>query len=88
MIHCSNRFIHLQIEHESDSNEYIIEIQNILKPGVYVLGLFLRAEDVIQDWLNTAVKLEIAEGNPYAFPDTQQIQGVVLPQFTMSVVRP
>jgi lipopolysaccharide transport system ATP-binding protein len=81
VVHCSNRFIGFDIEYVSDSDEYVFEIQNILKPGEYYLTLFLRTQDVIQDWLTDALKFEVEDGNPYGYYDTSQINGMILPEF-------
>lgn len=81
LIHCSNRFIGRSLRHDSDTDEYEVEIANILKPGIYSITLFLRCNEVIQDWLGSAARFEIQDGNPYNFEDTRQIQGVVLPEF-------
>jgi hypothetical protein len=75
------------IEHVSDEDEYLFEIENILKPDVYSLVLFLRSNEVIQDWLTGIVKFEIEDGNPYNFYDTKQIQGLVLPDFRISSLK-
>ena len=40
LIHCSNRFINKQFKHTSDETEYLFEIENILKPGLYYLTFF------------------------------------------------
>jgi lipopolysaccharide transport system ATP-binding protein len=87
IIHCSNRFINKTFEHFSDMDEYMFEIQNIMKPDIYYLTLFLRSKDVIQDWLSNVVKIEIEDGNPYNFPNTKQIQGAILPLFDITSMR-
>lgn len=87
IVHCSNRYLNQHFDHDCDENEYLFEIDNVLKPGDYSLVLFLRDKDVVQDWLIDAVKLEIEDGNPYGFPDTAQIKGVILPDFNISLVR-
>jgi hypothetical protein len=87
IIHCSNRYLNLHFEHASDEAEYLFEIENILRPGVYSLVFFLRSNEVIQDWLSNAVMLEIEDGNPYGFHDTRQIQGIILPEFNISLLR-
>ncbi len=87
IVHCSNRYLNLHLEHTSDEDEYLFEIENILKPGVYSLVFFLRIKDVIHDWLSGIAKLEIEDGNPYGFHDTGQIQGVILPDFRISLLR-
>ena len=79
--HCSNRFIQADFNHENDADKYYFEMDNQLKPGTYSLILFLRSNDVIQDFLIHRVSVEIADGNPYGYNDTSQIQGMVLPMF-------
>jgi lipopolysaccharide transport system ATP-binding protein len=79
--HCSNRFINVNLEHKSDDDKYYFEVENDLKPGIYNLVMFLRSNDVSQDFLINRVSVEIAEGNPYGYNDTQQIQGATLPEF-------
>jgi len=87
VVHLSNRYLDLNIEHVSDDTEYLFQFENIIKPDVYSLTLFLRTSGVIQDWLSNIVRIEIADGNPYGFHDTKQIQGVVLPEFMITVIR-
>lgn len=84
VLHVSNRFINANFTHEQDGSIYHFEIENNLKPGVYNLVLFLRSKDEIQDFLINRVSIEVADGNPYGFNDTAQIQGMVLPRFTIT----
>jgi lipopolysaccharide transport system ATP-binding protein len=84
IIHVSNRFINKQFNHNDDSAIYHVEIENNLKPGYYIMILFLRTADEIQDFLINQVSLEIGEGNPYGYNDTEQIQGNILPEFNIS----
>jgi lipopolysaccharide transport system ATP-binding protein len=84
VIHLSNRFKNIQFSHSTDECVYEFEVDNNLKPGVYNLILFLRSRDEIQDFLINRVSFEVSDGNPYGFNDTQQIQGLVLPQFSIS----
>ena len=85
LIHISNRFINKHFDWgNGDFNEFKFSIENNLKAGFYYLQLFLRANDVIQDWLSEKVMIEIEDGNPYGFNDSSQIQGVILPQFTIN----
>ncbi|MCC6503468.1 MAG: ABC transporter ATP-binding protein [Deltaproteobacteria bacterium] len=84
MIHCSNRFLNKLIEHTTDADEYLFEIENNLRPGIYFLTLFLKTKDKIQDWLLNVVMFEIGEGNPYNFTDTTQIRGAIFPAFNVS----
>ena len=86
IIHLSNRFIHKHTNHSGDTSEYTFQIENNLKPGLYKVTLFLRAEDQIQDFLTDVLLLEILDGNPYQFNDTQSIQGSTLPDFSFSAL--
>ncbi|ACF14967.1 ABC transporter-related protein [Chloroherpeton thalassium ATCC 35110] len=83
LIHCSNRFINVYIEHDSDVHEYVFDIQNFLKPSKYYITLFLRAEDIIQDWLPDVCSFEVEDGNPYGYNATKNIKGCVLPAFNI-----
>jgi lipopolysaccharide transport system ATP-binding protein len=85
IIHISNRFLNKKIDHSDDSVIYRVEIENNLKPGYYMMILFLRTQDVIQDFIINQVSFEVADGNPYGFNDTEQIQGNVLPVFDISI---
>jgi lipopolysaccharide transport system ATP-binding protein len=82
--HISNRFIHKNFTHYNDDNTYEFSIENNLKPGFYNLILFLRTADQIQDFLINRVGIEIMDGNPYQYNDTAQIQGSVLPMFSIT----
>lgn len=88
IIHCSNRYLQKTFDHSSDDSEYLVEIDNILKPGTYFLTLFLRSNEVIQDWIVNAVRIDIEDGNPYGFHDTGQIKGVILPHFDITETGP
>jgi lipopolysaccharide transport system ATP-binding protein len=81
--HLSNRFINVDMEHHNDDDKYYFEIENNLKPGFYSMILFLRSDDVSQDFLINRFSIEIGEGNPYGYNDITQIQGVVLPKFNI-----
>lgn len=84
IIHCSNRFLGEELVHDSDSNEYYFEINNILRPARYQMTLFLRTgDDQIQDWLTDSVRIIIEGDNPYSFPDTSLIQGSILPKYSI-----
>ncbi len=84
IVHCTNRFINKNFEHMNDTASYRFEIENNLRPGHYSLVLFLRAEDTIQDVLNSQIGFEIADGNPYGFNDSSQIQGATMPSFSIT----
>jgi lipopolysaccharide transport system ATP-binding protein len=85
IIHISNRFINKKFDHSDDEVIYQVEIDNNLKPAYYMMVLFLRTGDDIQDFLINQVSFEIGEGNPYGFNDTEQIQGNILPRFDISI---
>lgn len=87
LIHCSNRFINKHFSYTSDQSEYLFEIDNILKPGIYYLTCFLRSNNEIQDWITNAIKIKIEDGNPYNYMDTKQIQGAILPQFDITSLK-
>jgi len=84
LIHSCNRFTNTFFDHTDDHVQYTFEIDNILKPGHYILSFFIRTNDVIQDWLQNAAVLEILDGNPYGYADTGQIQGMIFPNFRIS----
>jgi lipopolysaccharide transport system ATP-binding protein len=85
VIHVTNRFLNKYFNHASDHDEYHFEVENNLRPGTYYMNLYLKTNDVIQDWLKDVVKFEITEGNPYGYKDTSKIQGMVFPQFDIGV---
>ncbi|MDQ3392686.1 MAG: ABC transporter ATP-binding protein [Bacteroidota bacterium] len=85
VVHVTNRFINKYFSHNSDQDEYRFEVQNNLRPGTYYMNLFLKSNDVIQDWLKDIVKFDIKDGNPYGYKDTSKIQGIVFPQFDIGV---
>ena len=85
LIHLSNRFIHQELNHEDDQSRYRFEVENNLKPGLYRLTLFLRTQDIVQDYLTDVIQFEIADGNPYGYSDTNSIQGITLPDFNITV---
>lgn len=82
--HVSNRFINKNFTHCTDDSVYEFNLDNNLKPGFYNLILFLRTADQIQDFLINRVGVEILDGNPYLYNDTNQIQGSVLPNFKIT----
>lgn len=84
--HFSNRFIHKFFDHQQDEDEYHFEIENNLKPGTYYFNLYLSSASHLQDWLKDVVKIEIADGNPYKYNNTNLIKGVVLPKFDIKLV--
>jgi len=82
LVHLSNIFLkQADITHdESASYQFTVDSLNF-KPGRYSMGLFVRANEEIQDWLEGAAVIQIEEGNIYGFENSQMIQGLVQPQF-------
>ena len=83
LMHLSNRFIHQHYIHNDDNDIYEVEVEHNLKPGYYMLFLFLGTGNTIQDFMHSQIGFEIGEGNPYNFADIDQIQGNILPNFSI-----
>lgn len=83
VMHLSNIFLHhINVTH-NDNTVYRFKINRVnLKPGRYIINLFIRANEEIQDWLEYSAAIEIQEGNIYGFENSQMIQGLVQPQYT------
>ena len=86
IVHCANKFLGKNFSHTDDKLEYHFEIENNLKPGYYYMTLFLRSRDIIQDWIEDQIILEIQGSNPYGYHSNGLIQGNVLPGFNISQV--
>jgi lipopolysaccharide transport system ATP-binding protein len=87
LIHMSNRFLNTYMDHDDDNFKYIFETQNILRPGKYSITLFLRAADVIQDYLIETIEMEIPDFNPYGYSDSSAIFGSIFPSFSIQKVQ-
>lgn len=85
ILHLSNKFVGTNINHDDDSAVYHFRAENNMRPGVYRITLFLRSSDEVQDYLIDVAQVEIADGNPYNYPDSSKIQGVVFPMFEVTV---
>jgi lipopolysaccharide transport system ATP-binding protein len=84
VIHISNKYISANFDrHENDRIKYNFEIENNLKQGKYNLVLFLRANDIIQDWISDFAFFEVPEGNRYGYHKSSEIQGIIQPVFTV-----
>ena len=83
LLHVSNRFIHKPISFSHPRKTVRVKLQNNLKGGVYALELFLRVNDVIHDWLKEHIYLEILEGNPYGYGQSDLIYGQFIGSFEM-----
>lgn len=82
LYHISNRFLNQEIElKESATLEF--SIQHQLKPGKYHLCLYLKVDDIEQQWLENVASIEITGGAPYGFLDRSQIQSDLVPEFTI-----
>ncbi|NER80287.1 MAG: ABC transporter ATP-binding protein [Leptolyngbya sp. SIO1D8] len=86
IVHCANKFLGKNFSHTDDQLEYHFEIENNLKPGYYYMTLFLRSKDVIQDWIEDQIILEVQGNNPYGYHSNGLIQGNVLPGFNINQV--
>lgn len=79
--HASTEFISRSLSHTDDNVVYKVRIDNQLRPGNYRMSLFLKTAAKYQDWLLEDIGFEVADGNPYGFPASNQIQGQVFPAF-------
>ena len=86
LIHISNRFINLKFDYNEKENIYEFEIENCLNSGIYNITFFLRANNIIQDWLQSVVSFEILDGNPYNFPNSKEIKGLIIPKFNIKQI--
>ncbi|TAG51247.1 MAG: ABC transporter ATP-binding protein [Cytophagales bacterium] len=84
IIHMSNKFINKKLDHKSDNQTYVIKFENILAPKMYSINLFLSTPSGIKDWLKNIISFEILGGNPYSFSDGNQINGTILPNFSIT----
>lgn len=82
VVHLSNIFVDSKVDVHCENHEYVFKVQNLgLRSGVYSLTLFLKANEEVQDWIDDAAILTVAEGNLYGFPHNQMIKGVYQPNF-------
>ena len=88
IIHLSNIFLDkINISHEKDDQIYQFEIPFLnLKSGQYIIGIFLRSNEEIQDWIEDAIRFEILEGNVYNFSNSKMITGMIQPIFNFEVL--
>ena len=85
IIHCSNKFIHKTVTHTNDRAKYLFSIENSLAPGEYSLTLFLRTNNIIQDWLKEIIAFSILDGNPYSYDNTKEISSIFFPKYTIEI---
>jgi len=86
MIHISNRFIHKDLLFSGKEMKLKVVFQNNLRPGRYFIALFVRENEIIQDWLTDCLIFTVQEGNPYGFNNTSAIQAKILPKFKIDIV--
>lgn len=84
LIHMTNRFINKVIHFNGHEKKVDITFSNILKPGKYSLVLFLRVNGIIEDWLSDVAPFEIMDSNPYGYSNTQEITGIIFPQYSIN----
>jgi lipopolysaccharide transport system ATP-binding protein len=82
VFHCSNRFTSTLLDHESDDQSYVFEVENFLKPDTYYMTLYLRTQETMQDWLPDAVSFMVEGDNPYGYFRTDLIYAPTLPRFS------
>lgn len=82
VIHVSNIFKSQLVHQHSPKSIYEWKIPKMnLKPGNYVVSIFLRANEDVQDWIKDAAVLEVLPGNVYGFNNSEMIQGIFQPSF-------
>jgi lipopolysaccharide transport system ATP-binding protein len=82
--HLSNRFIDKKLALANDLT--ILELTigfEMVSPGDYSLTLFLRINGEIEDWISDVGYFKVLEGNPYGYSNTQEINGAIMPTFTI-----
>ena len=84
--HLSNIFINFDIPIHQDNFLYKFSIpQSGLKPGIYTVRFFVRANEEVQDWTKDGIGLEVLEGNIYGFNNSKMISGKVQPNFNFRI---
>ena len=84
--HLSNIFLNVDIPFHDDNNKYVFRIpKSRLKPGIYSVRFFVRANEEIQDWTSQGIGLEVLEGNAYGFNNSKMISGKVQSKYSVHV---
>ena len=83
--HISNRFLGEYVELKSQT---MVEfsLQHQLISGSYAVCLYLKVNDVEQQWIENAATFEVPSEVPYGFLDASQIQADLTPEFTIKVL--
>lgn len=80
--HLSNLFTDQGRAPFSSTNSYHFSMERLdLKPGVYLIWLWLEANGEEQDFINSGLKLEVLNGNIYEFSNSDMISGIVQPNY-------
>lgn len=83
--HLSNVFKNILVNHV-DGNIYELSMDQMkLKPGIYEIGYFIRANEEIQDWVPSATHIEILDGNIYGYSNSDVISGIIQPNFEFNI---
>lgn len=86
VVHLSNVFKNCLVMEHKATHTYQWTLPQInLKPGIYSVNIFLRANEEIQDWIKDAAVIEVLQGNVYGFNNSEMIQGIVQPDFEFVV---
>ncbi len=85
--HISNQWINKPILICVGKQSFRFSINNDLRPGKYMLNLYLGSDREVLDYIRDEVSLEVLEGNPYSYSNTEIIQGKVFPQFTFKQLK-
>ena len=88
LVHISNRFKDIDLTFGENEMMIYLEVDNVFRPGVYSTTLFLRSNEVIEDWLTDCFRFHIDDWNPYNYEDTAGIQGKIFPNFDMKLQNP
>lgn len=86
MIHISNRFINKNLKFTGRAMRLHVNIDNHLRPGIYFIAIFVRENEIIQDWLQDCLSFTVADRNPYGFNNTSAIQAKIFPDFQIDTI--
>ncbi len=83
LVHISNEFISRELMFNGIEKVYEVSIDNTLRPGTYTMTLFMREKGIIQDWMMDVVSFIVEDSNPYGYINTELIQGLTFPEFSI-----
>ena len=87
LIHACNRFILKELTFSGTEETYFFNIEHNLRPGRYLITLFLQINGKIEDWIENAISFSITESSPYEFNNISEIQGMIFPNYTIESKR-